>query len=111
VVGTGLLGLPGRVSLGEHHHGHVLAQTVRKRDGAAQLLVGVPHVESRAHMQLHRLVELLVRQLLQQGHGLGRRVLALAIDLLARVQIDLAVLHDTTSTPIERAVPAMIRAA
>ena len=46
-------------------------------------------------------------------HGLGRRVLMLAVDLLQRVAVDLAVLghQPTTSTPIERAVPAIIFAA
>ena len=40
-------------------------------------------------------------------------VLALAVDLRARLEVRLAVLghYATTSTPIERAVPAMIFAA
>ena len=44
---------------------------------------------------------------------LGRRVLALAVDLVAGLEVVLAVLghQPITSTPIERAVPAMIFAA
>src|SRR5438105_10626884 len=60
-------------------------------------------------MDFDRLVELRPLELLHQADRLGRRVLPLAIDLLARRQVCLAVLaHQTTSTPIDRAVPATI---
>src|SRR5207244_6007159 len=64
-------------------------------------------------VSLDRLVELLVRQRLQQLDHLGRRVQLLAVDRCARLTVGLAVLrhYDSTSTPMLRAVPAMMRAA
>src|SRR3954452_9769906 len=108
-VGAGLLGLARLVALGEDGDGDVLAQTVGQRDGAAQLLVGVADVEARADVDLDRLVELRGLGRLDERDGLGGRVLVLAVDLPARLGELLAVLcHQATSTPIERAVPAMI---
>ena len=50
------------------------------------------------------------RERLDERHRVGGRVLALAIDLGERLAVRLAVLSHqaTTSTPMERAVPAMI---
>src|SRR5437588_6394545 len=69
-------------------------------------------------MHLDRLVELHAPQLLDQRDRVGRRVLPLAVELLPGVEVCLAVLGHlvgssphTTSTPIDRAVPAMIFAA
>ena len=60
-------------------------------------------------MQLDRLVELRTRELLDERDRLRWLVLTLAVNLAESVLISLAVLaHATTSTPIERAVPAMI---
>ena len=51
-------------------------------------------------------------QLLDERDRLGGRVLPLAVEPLLGVEVCLAVMrHQTTSTPIERAVPAMIFAA
>ena len=78
----------------------------------AQLLVRVADVQTGAHMHLYRLVELHARELLDQRDRLRRRVLALAVVPLLGVLVGLAMFgHHTTSTPIERAVPAMIFAA
>src|SRR4051812_2716384 len=108
-VGAGLLGLAGLVALGEDGDGDVAAEAVGQRDGAAQLLVGVAHVQPGADVDLDGLVEARDLGLLDQRDGLGGRVLVLAVDLAARLQELLAVArHQTTSTPIERAVPAMI---
>src|SRR3954466_14934110 len=109
-VGAGLLGLARLVALGEDGDRDVLAQAVGQRDGAAQLLVGVADVEARADVDLDRLVELRRLGRLDERDGLGGRVLVLAVDLPARLGELLAVLghQTTTSTPIERAVPAMI---
>ena len=58
VVGAGLLGLARLVALGEHGDRHLLAEPVRQRDRAAQLLVGVADVQAGADVHLDRLVEL-----------------------------------------------------
>src|SRR3954468_9264486 len=108
-VGAGLLGLARLVALGEDGDGHVLAQAVGQRDGSAQLLVGVAHVQPGADVDLDGLVELRRRGPLDERDRLGGRVLVLAVDPAARLEELLAVLgHQATSTPIERAVPAMI---
>src|SRR3954469_25896173 len=111
-VGAGLLGLARLVALGEDGDRDVLAQAVGQSDGAAQLLVGVAHVQAGAHVDLDGLVELRALGLLDELDRLAGLVLVLAIDLGPRLEELLAVLgHQTTSTPIERAVPAMILAA
>src|SRR3954451_13520094 len=70
-------------------------------------------VEPRADVDLDGLVELRGLRLLEEADRLARRVEPLAVDLLARLDVALAVLghQATTSTPMERAVPAMILAA
>src|SRR3954454_18276934 len=112
-VGAGLLGLARLVALGEHDDRDVLAEPVRQRDRAAQLLVGVADVQAGADVDLDGLVELRALEVLDQAHGLVRAVLALAVDLAPYVLVALAALghYATTSTPIERAVPSMILAA
>src|SRR3954453_3201895 len=108
-VRAGVLGLLGLVALGEHCDRHVAAQAVRQRDGAAQLLVGVADVQAGADVDLDGLVELRDLGLLDERDGLRGHVLALTVDLSAGLQELLAVpRHQATSTPIERAVPAMI---
>ena len=101
------------VALGEDGDLDVLAEPVGQRDGAAQLLVGVADVQAGADVHLDRLVELRALELLDERDRLGGRVLALAVDLGLGLDVRLSVLghHATTSTPIERAVPAMIFAA
>src|SRR4051812_21668187 len=113
VVRSGLLGLARLIALGEDGDLDVLAEPVRQRDGATQLLVRVADVEPGADVHLDRLVELRALGLLDEADRLGRGVLALAVDLGTGLRICLAVLghYATTSTPIERAVPSMIFAA
>ena len=103
----------GLVALGEDGDLDVLAEAVGQRDRAAQLLVGVAHVQPGAHVHLDRLVELRALELLDERDGLGGLVLALAVDLARgpRGSCLPCAAHATTSTPIERAVPAMILAA
>src|SRR5689334_15763022 len=112
-VRAGLLGLARLVALREDGDLDVLAEPVRERDRAAQLLVRVADVQACADVDLDGLVELRPLELLDELHGLVRRVLVRAIDLLARRPVRLAMRrhYATTSTPIERAVPAMILAA
>jgi hypothetical protein len=92
-VGAGLLSLAGLVALGEHGDLHLLAQPVGQSNGSAQLLVGVADVQARPDVNLHRLVELGLRELLEQSHRLGGRVLVLPVNALARIQMSLAVRH------------------
>src|SRR5579875_1900303 len=113
-VGARLLGLARLVALREHGDLDVLAEPVGQRDRAAQLLVGVAHVQAGAHVHLHALVELRAREAAHERDRLRRLVLALAIDLLHVLAVTAAVVdghQDATSTPIDRAVPAMIFAA
>src|SRR3954468_6537281 len=109
-VGAGLARLVGLGAAGEDRDRHVAAGGVRQRDRAAQLLVGVAHVEPGADVALDGLVELRRLQVLDELDCLGGLVGALAVDLRVLLAVALAVLHPT-STPIERAVPAMILAA
>ena len=111
VVGAGLLGFAGGVALGEDGDLDVFADPVGQGDGAAQLLVGVADVEAGADVHLDRLVELRAGQLGDERHRLGGLVLAFAVDLPELVGVAASVAHEATSTPIERAVPAMILAA
>src|SRR3954451_6330291 len=105
-----LLGLLGLVALGEDGDRDVATEAVGQRDGAAQLLVGVADVQPGPDVDLDGLVELRALGLLDEGDRLGGRVLALAVDLAPGVEELLAVTrhYRATSTPIERAVPAMI---
>ena len=83
-----------------------------ERDGPANQLVGLPGVDPEAERDLDRLVELRLRELFEQAHRLDRRILALPVDALEGDAKPLArTTHADTSTPIERAVPAMMRMA
>ena len=86
-----LFGLARLVALGEDGDLDVLAEAVGKRDRAAQLLVRVADVETGAYVHLDRLVELHARELLDQRHRLGGRVLALAVEALLGVVVCLSV--------------------
>src|SRR5579871_6605031 len=112
-VGAGLLRLARLVALGEDGDAHLLAAAVREHERAAQLLVGVADVEPEAEVHLDRLVELRAVHLLEELHALGRRVELLALEERAGAAVTLAVRghQPSTSTPIERAVPAMMSAA
>src|ERR1700691_698292 len=67
------------------------------------------YVQPRAHVDLDRLVELCSGETLDERDRLGGGVLSVAIDLLKTLCVATAVsAHEATSTPIERAVPAMI---
>src|SRR5205823_14110011 len=108
-----LLRLAGLVAFGEDGDADVLARAVREHERPAQLLVRVADVQPEPEVHLDGLVELRRRCLLQHPHRLDRRVRTLAVDGAARLDVALPVLchYSSTSTPIERAVPAMIRAA
>src|SRR5581483_12286534 len=112
-VGSRLLRLARLVALGEDGHALLPAGAVREHQRAAELLVGVPDVQPEPEVDLDGLVELRARELLQHADRLDRRVDRLAVDAAARLDVLLPVLchYRSTSTPIERAVPAMISAA
>ena len=104
----GLLGLAGLVALGEHGDPHRAARAVRQHQRPAQLLVRVADVQPEAEVHLDGLVELGALDVLEDLDRLDRRVEVLAVDLRPRRGVALAVgAHASTSTPIERAVPAM----
>jgi hypothetical protein len=90
VVGSGLGRGLGGVALGEHGHGELLAEPVRKRERASELLLGVADVHAEAQVHLDGLVELGTRGLLDQRHRLGRGISAGPIDLLEGVAKALA---------------------
>ena len=81
----------GLVALREDGDLDVFAEAVGQRDRAAQLLVGVAHVQAGAHVHLDRLVELGAGQAAHQRDGLGGLVLALAVDLRELLGVALAV--------------------
>src|SRR6185312_7702068 len=110
-VGSGAFGLGDLRALREDGDLDVASDAVRQGDRSAQLLVGVTHVQAGANVHLDRLVELCVGEAAYERDRLGRLVLALAVDLAEILGIALAVRAHATSTPIERAVPAMIFAA
>src|SRR5262249_54500302 len=107
-VGAGLLGLAGLLALGEDRDAGLAAGAVREHQRPAELFVGVADVEAEVHVHLDGLVELRPRRLLDQPGRLDGRVLPLAVDVRARRAVALPVpAHRSTSTPIERAVPAI----
>src|SRR6185312_6494398 len=108
-VRPGLLRLAGLVALGEDGDPLFAAGAVRQHHRPAQLLVRVADVQPEVQVHLDRLVELRRRRRLQEPDGLDRRVELLAVDRAARLAVPLAVLRHqaSTSTPMERAVPAI----
>src|SRR5205085_4567794 len=112
-VRTGVLRLLRLLALGEDRDAGFLAGPMREHQRAAELLVGVAHVEAEPEVHLDRLVELRRLHLLEQAHRPNRRVLLLAVERRAGVAIVLAVCAHrmSVSTPIDWAAPAMIRIA
>ena len=114
-VGAGLLRFLGLVSGRHHEHLLALAGAVRQHDGAAHHLVGVPGVDAETERDLDRLVELGVVHVAHQLHRLAELVAAL-LHLRLGLMVLLRMSHRpppyaTTSMPMLRAVPSMIRIA
>ena len=113
-IGAGLTGSVGLVALGEHQHTGGLAGTVGQHDGATDLLIGVTGVNAQLHVQLDGLVELGGSGLAYQLQTLLGIVQGPTVDLLCTVFILLTSKHllhppySPTTTPIERAVPAIM---
>src|SRR5436190_3625311 len=111
-VGARLFGLAHLLALREDGDLDVLAKAVGQGDRSAQLLVGVADVEPRAYVNLDRLIKRGAAETAHQRDRLAGRVLVLAVDLREALAVAPAMApHEATSTPIERAVPAMILAA
>src|SRR5436190_16284182 len=114
VVGAGVGSGAGGVAVGEHRDRYLLAEPVGQRQRAAELLLRVADVDAEADVYLDRLVELGGGCLLDERDRLARLIAAVAFDLLVRGAVALALVarhrysSPSTSTPIERAVPAMI---
>src|SRR4029450_3603324 len=85
------------------------AGPVRERHRASDDLVGLARIDPEAERHLDGLVELGLGQAFDEADRLGRRVFAGLVDQLAGGLVALAVAaHASTSTPMLRAVPAMI---
>src|SRR5581483_12250400 len=112
-VGACLLRLARLVALGEDGDPHVLAGAVREHQRPAELLVGMADVQTEPEVHLDGLVELRAGELLQHPHRLRGRVGRLTVDPAARLDVALPTRrhYRSTSTPMLRAVPAMISAA
>src|SRR5262249_1984894 len=112
-VRAGLARLARLVARGEGGHANALARAVRQGDGAAHHLIGLSRVDPQPHRHLDGLVELRLGELAHDPDRLVGRVVLLAVDLLQRCLVALsgARAHASTSTPIDRAVPAMMRIA
>src|SRR2546422_8327 len=109
-IGARRLGLLRLVALRDREHPAALAGAVRQREGAADDLIRVLGVDAEPHRDVHRLVELGVRGGLHLVHRLaGSRELA-GLERRRRRAVALAVdaHQSTTSSPMDRAVPAII---
>ena len=109
-VGARGFRLPDPIALGNHQHANRLPGSVGQHDRPAHHLVGVARVDAEPHGDVHGLIELGERGALHQRHGVGDLVLARPIDLGDR-GLELLALgrhQSTTSSPMDRAVPAII---
>src|SRR5918994_1319596 len=76
-------------------------------------LVGMPWIHTQVHRHVYRLVEFCIGRVFNQRHCIGNRKLGHPNDLRGR-GLELLAVHShqsTTSSPIERAVPAIMRMA
>src|SRR5438876_327479 len=80
-VGARLLRFAGGVARGEHRDPDGLPRAMRKRHGAADHLVGLAGVDPEPERDLDRLVEVALRQRLDEVEPLGRRVEPVAVEL------------------------------
>src|SRR5215472_14319759 len=103
------------IALGEHRDPHFLARARGEHDRAPHRLVGLGRVDAQVDRDVHRLVELGGRRLLDHLEGLGDGIVLVVLAQLVPALLALRelVLHFTPSTvtPIERALPAMVRTA
>jgi hypothetical protein len=108
-IGAGRLGLLGLVTDGDDEDADRRAGARGEDDGAADDLVRMAGIDAEADRHLHGLVELGEGRVLDELEGGLGRDLRVRGDLGGRGPVLLAVgLHPFTSTPIERAAPAII---
>src|SRR5205085_550685 len=109
-VGSRLPGLARLFAGREGADANRASGAVRKRDRSADHLVGLPRVDAEVERELHRFVELRLRERLQELHRFAGEVLLVRLDRLGGGLVTLAA-HRRTSIPMLRAVPEMILAA
>src|ERR1700685_579079 len=109
-VGAGFLRGLRVVALGERDDAYNSARAMRQEHRAAHVLIALLRVDAETDVNLDRFIELRVGVLLHEADRFGRRVEGLLIEVGLEVLVTLTVMlrHYSTSTPIERAVPAMI---
>src|SRR5207248_5220838 len=90
------------LALREHGDALLAAGAMGQHQRAAELLLGMAHVEAEIHVHLDRLVELRSVRLLEDPNRLCRRVDRFAVDHAADLAVPLAVLHRYRSSPIKR---------
>src|SRR5690606_37362297 len=102
IIRAGRSGSLCRLTFGEHEHALLLPQAVREHRRTADLLFGVPRVEARAQVELHRLVELRPRDCLRELNRFVNRVIPAAVDLAECFEVLLPALRHryTTSMPM-----------
>src|SRR5437867_5692211 len=131
-VGARLPRLTLFLALGEHGHPHGLADAVWEHDRATDHLVGVLRVHAQAEREIDGLVELRHRHALHERDRVLERVLLVGSDLRRGLVVPLArpfaddrrhvalsyslrlarpAARYTTSMPMLRAVPSMVRIA
>ena len=98
------------LTLGDHQHANRLAGSMREHHRAADHLVGMPGIHAEVDGDVHGLVELGEGGALHQRDGLGDGILAGAVHLGGgRPELLALGRHQsTTSSPMDRAVPAII---
>src|SRR4029434_2936524 len=110
----GLRGI-GVLALREDSDAHGLARPVRQRRRAAHRLVGLARVDAQIAGDVDRLRKLRSSELLHEIEGLVGRIDLRGIDLGAGRLLALAELRHgyspSTSTPMLRALPAIVRTA
>ena len=113
-TGAGRAGSVGLVALGEHQDAGGLAGAVGQHDGAADLLVSVTGVNTQLHMQLDGLIKLSGSGLADELQTFLGIIQCSLVDLLGDLLIFLTSKHtlhppySPTTTPMERAVPAIM---
>src|SRR5262249_35245656 len=105
-----LLRLARLVARGDHEDANRLAGASGEDDRAPDHLIGVPGIDAKANRHFDRLVELREGRLLDDLQRLSGLVVRCDVAILRGGAVLLAVIahQSPTSSPIERAAPAII---
>eukprot|EP01139_Manchomonas_bermudensis_P006303 Amastigsp_a176903_12.p1 type:complete len:287 gc:universal Amastigsp_a176903_12:1075-215(-) len=101
-------------ALCKHGHTFGLAGAIGQHDGATNHLVGFLGIDAKLHGHVDGLIELGDGEFLDQTDCIGHCVQLVAVDLVANGFLAFGQLAHTTpstDTPMERAVPAIVRTA